>query len=180
MIKKYVITGGPGCGKTSVITGLELNGKYVVREVSETIISFEKALGNLEPWTKAKFQEDIIKLQLQRESLISKEVKEVFLDRGIFDNLAYCIQLNQPVPKILKEYEENPKNANYMPLVFLLEPLSHWDNNNVRYENLEISKKISDLIEQVYINLGFEIVKVPPMPLKERVDFILNKIKKEN
>ena len=41
-MKRYILTGAPGCGKTSIIHALEMTGCSVVRESATDIISYKK------------------------------------------------------------------------------------------------------------------------------------------
>ncbi len=63
MTKRYILTGMPGCGKTSIIQTLEALGHTVIQEAATDVIATEQALGNLEPWISPKFIDDIITLQ---------------------------------------------------------------------------------------------------------------------
>ena len=44
MVKKYVLTGGPGAGKTSLVTYLEILGEVTIREAAEDFIREQKAV----------------------------------------------------------------------------------------------------------------------------------------
>ena len=43
--KKYVLSGGPGSGKSSILLGLEQLGEYIVREAAEDYIKYKQAQG---------------------------------------------------------------------------------------------------------------------------------------
>lgn len=45
MVKKYVLTGGPGAGKTSLLIYLEILGELTIREAAEDLIRYQQALG---------------------------------------------------------------------------------------------------------------------------------------
>lgn len=49
MVKKYVITGGPGTGKSSIILALEKKGEHIVHEAAEDFIKLQQARGIKEP-----------------------------------------------------------------------------------------------------------------------------------
>src|SRR3989344_724000 len=87
---KYVITGGPGVGKTTTLLELHKLGHTVVPEAARQLITQEqqKEKGVL-PWTNLfVFQQLVTKLQLELERSVGKEM--AFLDRGFVDNFAYC------------------------------------------------------------------------------------------
>ena len=56
MTKKYILTGGPGTGKSSLILALEQAGYATIREAAEDYIRFRQAMGQPEPWTEEDFQ----------------------------------------------------------------------------------------------------------------------------
>src|SRR5271170_1848734 len=66
-MKRYILTGTPGCGKTSIVRALELAGYLVVEEAATDIIALRNAQGITEPHTLASFIDDITNLQKQRQ-----------------------------------------------------------------------------------------------------------------
>ncbi len=50
-MKRFIPTGTPGAGKTSIIRELEALGHHVVDEAATAVIAREQALGEPEPWT---------------------------------------------------------------------------------------------------------------------------------
>lgn len=45
----YILSGGPGCGKSSVILYLERQHKHIVHEAAESTIRAHQALGQPQP-----------------------------------------------------------------------------------------------------------------------------------
>lgn len=63
MPRRYVLTGAPGTGKTSVAAGLRRRGVAVVAVVDEAVtdlIATAQAGGVDEPWRDATFLDDIV------------------------------------------------------------------------------------------------------------------------
>lgn len=54
-MKRYILTGTPGSGKTSVLHALKSLGYSVVEEAATDVIALEQKRGNPEPWTQADF-----------------------------------------------------------------------------------------------------------------------------
>ncbi|GHO59826.1 AAA family ATPase [Ktedonobacter robiniae] len=66
-MKRYILTGTPGSGKTSILHALKSQGYSVVEEAATDVIALEHRRGNLEPWMQADFIDKIIQLQKQRQ-----------------------------------------------------------------------------------------------------------------
>ena len=117
--KKYVLSGGPGSAKSSILLGLEQRGEYVVREAAEDYIRYRHAQGQMQPWVEEDFQDKILELSMQREEKIHPKAERVFMDRGLLDGLAYAKKGSKIYEKLL----ETAKNANY-DIVFIISPNS--------------------------------------------------------
>ena len=48
-MKRYILTGAPGAGKTAILRHLELDGYGVVEEAATDIIALEQVQGVAEP-----------------------------------------------------------------------------------------------------------------------------------
>ena len=51
-MKKYILTGGPGTGKSTLILALEQEGYATVPEAAEAYIKYRQAMGKPDPWTE--------------------------------------------------------------------------------------------------------------------------------
>ncbi len=177
MIKKYVITGGPCSGKTKTLEALGRQGFLTVQEVARIVVAEErKDNAHMKTWdgNVNERQERILHLQLKleregEEKAIKEGKKIMFIDRGIPDGIVYYKISETPLPKNLRE-ESKPERRNY-EMIFFLEPVSY-RCDATRREPLEIARQMHDLLYKTYGDLGYNITKVPAMPLKERVKFI--------
>lgn len=159
-------------GKSAVIALLASKGHCVVSETARRVIEEERVKkSDILPWGNVKkFQEVVAQRQLDQESEI--EGGEAFLDRGIIDGYAYCIQGNVPPPKIIFDHGKNRYHK-----VFLLERLPHYETDGARKEKREFQVVIHKLIERVYREFGYTIIYVPILSIEERVAFILDAVK---
>jgi len=180
MRKTYVLTGGPGVGKSSIILALEQKGYTVVREAAEDWIKLQQAKGIKQPWLEPDFQDQILKLQKAREYKIRNSKNKVFIDRGTLDGLAYY-QINGKEPsKMMKtEILKLEKDKRYEK-AFIIESLGSCETNDVRRENLDEALKLEKLQEQNYKNLGYEVIRVPSGTVEERVGFLEREIRLKN
>jgi predicted ATPase len=177
MTNKYVLTGGPGTGKSTIEKIANDNKIYTIAEVSEWVIELERKKGSdILPWeNRDKFQKEVLKTQLEWEREIPKTIETAILDRGIPDGIAYYKLDNLEPPK---ELMEEAKKADYKK-VFLLDMLENYENTKIRKEDRETSEKIHKTIEETYKSLGYRPIRVPVMSPEERLEFILGEIRKE-
>jgi predicted ATPase len=165
----YVITGAPCSGKTSVISAIEQLGYRVVHETARAYINEELSKGRTLDEIKADmyiFESSIFYKKIKMEASLPKKAV-IFLDRAIPDSIAY-FKFARLDPK---EPEKKSAEIRYRK-IFLFDrlPIKH---DEVRNENEDDSILIDRLIEETYVNLGYEIMRVPVLPVARRVDFIL-------
>jgi predicted ATPase len=170
-MKKYVLTGGPSVGKTTVIEILASRGYTVVPEAARQIIQEERQKGSdiLPSKNLKRFQECVAERQLLDEEKATGDI--VFLDRSLIDGYAYCVLGNVSVPAIVSENGRGRYDT-----IFFLESLGAYIEDGIRSRTLEDATKIHLKIKEVYSEFGYHPISVPVLPPEERVDFILKKI----
>src|SRR5438874_1931655 len=101
-MKRYIVTGAQGAGKTAIVRQLELDGFSVVEEAATDIHALWQAKGIAEPWTRPKFIDAIVSLQRIRE-LRSACVTDIvqFHDRSAVCTAALADYLGFPKPQSL-------------------------------------------------------------------------------
>jgi predicted ATPase len=93
-MKRFVLTGTPGSGKTAIVRQLELDGFGVVEEAATDVIALEQARGVAEPWKHPTFIDSIVELQRQRLVRASGEPDEIqFHDRSAVCTAALAVYL---------------------------------------------------------------------------------------
>jgi len=81
-MKRYILTGTPGCGKTSIIRALEMTGASVVAEAATDIIAYKQIEGDLAPWEHSDFIDYIVRLQKHRQINMSGDYTRTSLVLG--------------------------------------------------------------------------------------------------
>jgi predicted ATPase len=169
----YVITGGPGSGKTTTVNLLNGRGYKTTiehaRHYIDTKLRDGKTVDEVRK-NQTAFQLGVLEMQLEQEREISPD-EVVFLDRAIPDALAYYRFLNLiEDPKLTEALQ----TASYRK-VFILDYLP-LVNDYARREDEAAQKKIHGLLTEVYESLPFPVVHVPILEPEARVDFILKNL----
>lgn len=170
MLQWYVITGGPCSGKTTIINELSKLGFYTVPEAARLLIDREKNNGkSLEEIRRDEldFQVKVLKLKIEIENKMPRD-KVIFFDRAVPDSIAYYEFLGVDS----KQLKESCKEKRYRK-VFFLEQLQ-FEKDYARVESEELANKLSDLLLNAYLELGYEVIIVPEMSVGDRVKFILS------
>src|SRR5580704_8536022 len=96
-MRRFIITGAPGAGKTAIIRQLELEGFSVVEEAATDIIAAAHAQGTVEPWRCPSFIDAIANLQRDRQIRASYQPDEVqFHDCCVVCTAALSVFLGHP------------------------------------------------------------------------------------
>src|ERR1700756_2632172 len=106
-MKRYVVTGAPGAGKTVIIRQLEIDGFSVVEEAATDVIELWHANGITEPWTHPEFIEAIVRLQQTRERR-APSIRDFvqFHDRSVICTAALAEYLGfQMPPSLINELQ---------------------------------------------------------------------------
>ncbi len=168
----YVITGGPSSGKTKVIEYLAFLNYAIIPEAARILIDAKTSKGKTIEEIRgdeAKFQKRTLEMKIKTENRIPSE-QITFFDRGIPDSIAYyhiCEKDTSPVV-IVSQKRKYKK-------IFLLEQLP-FQNDYARIEDKKTVQHLSQLLYKSYSDLNYNIIRVPVKPIKERVEFILNKV----
>jgi len=171
----YVITGGPSSGKTTVLKELAKLGYIIYPEAARVFIDKEmkkgKSLKEIRR-NEAEFQRKVLKIKIEVEKAASKD-KIVFFDRAIPDSIAYYQIAGLDPKEVLKFCQEKKYKK-----IFFLEQLP-FDQDYARIENGKTIEKLNKLLKESYKNLGYEVITIPAMSVKERVQKILSEIKED-
>ena len=170
-MRRFVITGAPGAGKTAIIRQLELDGFSVVEEAATDIIAAAQAQGTVEPWTQESFIEVIASLQTNHQIRASYRPDDIqFHDRCAVCTAALAAFLGYPPsPFLAGELEPIKKEAVYERQVFFIRNLGFIARTEARRISLEDAMRFEQIHEKFYLDSGFELVSVAPASVMERV-----------
>ncbi|WP_417369975.1 AAA family ATPase [Flavobacterium beibuense] len=172
----YIITGGPGCGKTTLIEKLKQYEYNCIDEAARSIIQEQvKNNGNALPWKNTfKYKKLMLQKSIEDYKNANKELI-TFFDRGIPDTLCYSKVLNEEITP-----EENLASIayRYNKKVFWLPPWKEiYTTDSERKQNWTEAKRIAFLMKETYLNYDYEVIEIPKTNPRQRVSFILDNIK---
>ena len=174
-MKRYILTGTPGSGKTSILYELKRQGYSVVEEAATDVNARELGLGHSEPWSQPDFIDSIVRLQKQRQLEASTSHDELqWYDRSPICTLALSRYLGYAAsPSLLEEIERIEREAIYQRRVFFIEHLGFCQPTEVRKITFEESLLFEKIHEETYASLGYDLLKIPPEALSQRVHRII-------
>lgn len=171
----FVITGGPGSGKTAIIDELAKRGYATTDEVGRRIIREEMATDSTGlPWKdRIRFAELMLAAETQNHKTASSRHGRIFCDRGVPDIVGYLRLENLPIsPEALRAARER----RYEPLVFICPP---WPEIFIadaeRRQTPDVAERTCAMMRQTYGDYGYDLIEVPRAPVPERVAFLLDK-----
>lgn len=169
-MRRYVLTGTPGAGKTSILRGLAELGLGTVEEAATAVIVRAQAQGEDEPWTRASFIDEIVTLQRQRQlEASSRDAVQVF-DRSPVCTLALATYLGQPVSRTLaSELERIVSEGIYERQVLFIRHLGFCEPTPARRISFQESLVFERIHEQSYRSFGYELIDIPADDLPRRL-----------
>lgn len=172
VLRRYVLTGAPGSGKTLLLRELRERGHAVVEEAATDVIAEQQARGIDEPWLRDDFVDLIVGLQHERESApVSSSVQVQVHDRSPLCTLALARYLGGPVtPRLTAEVARVLREQLYAPSVLLVRPLGFIEPTAARRISYAESLAFERVHEDVYREHGFHLVDIPPGALADRAD----------
>ncbi|MBZ9819259.1 AAA family ATPase [Mesorhizobium sp. CA4] len=170
----FVLTGGPGSGKTTLIEALRTEGFATAPEAGRGIIRDQMAIGGRAlPWRdRAVFAELMLSWELRSWHAAHSETGPVFFDRGAPDTIGYLRLCGLPVPDHLTSAA---RKCRYARRVFVAPPWPEiFTQDEERKQTLDEAERTFRSVTGIYAELGYELVALPLAPVEERLRLVID------
>ncbi len=169
----FVLTGGPGAGKTTLVEALHVEGFATTEEAGRGVIREEmEAGGEALPWIdRQRFAERMFEWELSSYRQAEREAGAVFFDRGLPDTLGYLTLEGLPVPPWM---EEEAWRLRYHARVFVAPPWREiFGHDEERRQSWQVAVRTYETMVRTYTDFGYDLVELPCAPVEQRLAFVL-------
>jgi len=172
----FVITGGPGSGKSSLLEGIQRRGHLAPPEAGRGVIQDQVAIGgHALPWDDRQlFAELMLSWDMRSYHLAEQCSGPVFFDRGVADVLGYLRLCGLPVP----DHVRNAANIfRYNRCAFIAPPWPEiFRQDRERKQDFKEAVRTYDALANIYAEQNYELVEIPRVSVEERIEFVLENV----
>jgi len=171
----FIISGGPGGGKTSLLESLASKGFVIVPETARQIIR-ERLRNGLTPRpAPPEFARQIFETDLVNYTSHVNEMQIRFFDRSFLDSALMLFQDD-------RDYFESIINhlitQRYNRKVFIAPPWKEiYRNDSERDQTFEEAVRIYEKLYTWYENNGYQLIVLPKESPEARVKFVLDQVR---
>ena len=173
-MRRFILTGTPGAGKTAILRQLEIDGFSVVEEAATDVIGLEQAKGVAEPWCDPHFIDKVVNLQRARVARAERLPGDVqFHDRSPICTVALADFLGHPLSDaVSRELQRLEKERTYERQVFFVQSPGFITPTEARRISLEEARHFETVHERTYRAYGFDLIPIRPGSVPDRVTAI--------
>lgn len=172
----FIITGGPGAGKTTLIEALAARGYPTVEEAGRRIIREQKSTGG----TATHDGDRLAYRRLMFEDAVQTFEKNehtttpVFFDRGLPDLVGYSRLIGAPVPGWLNRAV---RQYRYNDTVFIAPPwMEIYGSDEERKQDFAEAVSTYEVMLRAYEEAGYRLSTLPKAGVGERARFVIREI----
>jgi predicted ATPase len=171
----FVLTGGPGSGKSTLIEALERAGYARSVEAGRGIIQDQVAIGGRAlPWRDPPaFAELMLCWEMRSYNTALEQAGPVFFDRGVPDVVGYLRLLGLSVPAHVAKAAETFR---YNRRVFIAPPWPKiFQQDSERKQSFDEAVRTYEAMVATYGDYGYELIELPLATVEERLRFVMEK-----
>jgi predicted ATPase len=157
----FVITGGPGSGKTTLIEALARVGFAVSVEAGRGVIQNQTAIGGRAlPWCDpAAFAELMLSWEMRSYRSMQPRTGPVFFDRSVPDAIGYLQLMGGPVPPYM---QKAATVFRYNRQVFVASPWPEiFEPDEERKQDSGEAVRTCEMMKTVYGAYGHALIELP-------------------
>ncbi|PCI85892.1 MAG: hypothetical protein COB24_11550 [Hyphomicrobiales bacterium] len=170
----FALTGASGAGKSTIIAELKRRGFNTQQEIGRELVREQLAQnGKTLPWLDmAAFRELLFHRSLALFDQLYNDNGVCFFDRSFIDAIASFRVTNEAVPQ---QYLAAAKARQFANPILICTPWSEiYQQDAERKHKFEYALKDHQANIETYQDFGYNFLKIPQLPVKKRVDFILS------
>jgi predicted ATPase len=172
----FVLTGGPGSGKTTLVEALAARGFATTEEAGRGVIREQmQAGGDGLPWIdRERFAELMFEWELRSYRDAERRDGSVVFDRGLPDTIGYLRLEGLEVPAWM---EEEAWRLRYNTHLFIAPPWKEiYSGDEERRQSWEVAVRTFETMAETYTGLGYELAELPRGSVAERTEFVIGAI----
>jgi predicted ATPase len=172
----FVVTGGPGSGKSSLLEGIHRHGYLTPSEAGRGVIQDQIAIGgHALPWgDRQLFSELMLSWDMRSYHIAEQSFGPVFFDRGVPDVIGYLRLCGLPIP----EHIRNAATAfRYNRTVFIAPPWPEiFRQDRERKQDFEEAVRTYRSLVETYTEQQYELRELPRVSVEARIEFVLENV----
>jgi predicted ATPase len=170
----YIITGGPGAGKTKLLDNLELLGYNYIRDTARQIIKERISKGLSPRPDPMDFAQEMFDRDWANYITNAEQSSLLFFDRSFMDSA--CLLYDFHLAGYEKIRDTHLKNR-YNNRVFIAPPWREiYRTDSERDQTFQESVAVYERIDKWYREHGYEVVILPKDSVENRTKFIVDQI----
>ena len=168
----FVLTGGPGSGKTTLIEALKARGYATTEEAGRGVIREQmQSGGDGLPWIdRERFAELMFEWELRSYRDAERQDGPVIFDRGLPDTIGYLRLEGLEAPAWM---EEEAWRLRYNVQVFIAPPWQEiYGKDEERRQSWDVAVRTYEQMVETYTDLGYELMELPRATVEQRARFV--------
>src|SRR5262245_54106649 len=155
---RFVLTGGPGAGKTTTLKALAARGFQCVPDSARALIQQRKAAGLSPRPAPAQFGAAMLQADMAQYQRTPVHDAPVFFERGVWDALGFFyLHGALSLAQVVRYIQAWPYNA----VVFLLPPWPEiYIQDSERDQSFADAVAVYESVQEWYRRWGYQLVEV--------------------